>query len=319
MLSHNFSKKITLTILLIILIATCGCISDNGKNESTQSMEDSDGKIIVAVSILPQQEFVEKIGGDRVKTVLMIPPGASPATHEPTPGQLQEISDARMYAIVGSNLPFEEVWLEKLQDINKDMIIVDCSEGIELREMEEHDEEQRESIQHADEEEMHSHEGTDPHIWTNPLNAQIMVKNIHEALVEIDPENETYYTENKESYLAELEELDSRIRDSLEGKEGAYIMAFHPSWGYFADEYGINMLTIETEGKEPSAKELSKIVDSAREHEIKVIFVQSQFSTQSAEAIAEEIDGQVIQIDPLAKDYIENLDNVTTVFATAIE
>lgn len=303
MLSHLKQKRYALIATLILLIATSGCISENGESESENE------KIIVAVSILPQQEFVENVGGDKVETVLMIPPGASPATHEPTPGQLQEISDANMYAIVGSNLPFEEVWLEKLQDINKDMLIVDCSEGIQLKAMDEYHYEEDEH------EEEHTHEGTDPHVWTNPVNAQIMVNNIYDALIEIDPENHEFYTENRDSYIAELEELDSRIRTSLEGKEDAYIMVFHPSWGYFTDEYGLNMLTIETEGKEPSAKELSQIIDSAEEHEIKVIFVQSQFSTQSAEAIAEEIDGEVVQIDPLAKDYIENLDNVTDVFA----
>ncbi|MDK2893057.1 zinc ABC transporter substrate-binding protein [Methanohalophilus sp.] len=306
MLSLLKKKKYAIIVALILLVGTCGCISENGGAESESE------KIIVAVSVLPQQEFVEKVGGDKVKTVLMIPPGASPATYEPTPRQLQEISDASMYAIVGSNLPFEEVWLDKLLDINKDMVIVDCSKGIQLREM---DENHNEEDKHEEE---HTHEGIDPHIWTNPINAQIMVNNIHEALVKIDPENEEYYTKNRDSYIAELEELDSRIRASLEGKQGAYIMVFHPSWGYFTDEYGLHMLTIEIEGKEPTAKELSRIINSAKEHEIKVIFVQSQFSTQCAEAIAEEIDGEVVQIDPLAKDYIENLDNVTEVFAAVI-
>lgn len=311
MRGHKIRDIYTLIALVIAIVAVCGCLSgDNGTNAGTDVSGIDEEQIIVAVSILPQQEFVEKIGGDKVKTVLMIPPGASPATYEPTPGQLQDLTDARMYAIVGSGLPFEEVWLGKLQDINKDMLIVDCSESIPLRKMEEH---------HHDEEDAHTHEGTDPHIWTSPVNARIMVSNIYNGLVEIDPENKDFYSKNMENYLAELDELDQRIRNSLEGKEGSYIMVFHPSWGYFADEYKLHMLIIETEGKEPSAKELSQIIDAAKEHEIKVIFVQPQFSTQSAEAIAEAIDGQVVQIDPLAKDYIDNLDNVTTAFAEAIK
>jgi zinc transport system substrate-binding protein len=180
--------------------------------------------------------------------------------------------------------------------------------------MEEHVHEEEEH-----EEGGHTHEGSDPHIWTTPVNAEIMINNIYDALVKIDPDNKDYYKENKDSYFAELDELDNNIRTSLEGQEGSYIMVFHPAWGYFTDEYGLRMLPIEIEGKEPSASELSQIIDEAKEHEIKVIFVQSQFSTQSAEALAGEINGEVVQVDPLAKDYIDNLNNVTAAFRAAIQ
>jgi zinc transport system substrate-binding protein len=313
-----------LVVMTMVFAAVCGCIGEDNTGDGNEAAPETgvsgagEERITVAVSILPQQEFVEKIGGDKVKTVLMIPPGASPATHEPTPGQLQEIAQAQLYAIVGSGLPFEKTWLETLKDTNPDMIIVDCSEGIQLREMEtghSHDEEAEE--EHG--EEGHTHEGNDPHIWNSPVNAEIMVNNICDALVEFDPENEEYYEDNRDSYLTELDDLDSRIRSSLEGKEGSYIMVFHPAWGYFTDEYGLHMLSIEIEGKEPSAQEMTEIIDEAKEHGIKAVFVQSQFSTTSAEAIAEEIDGKVVQIDPLAKDYIENVDYVTTTIAEATE
>ena len=155
----------------------------------------------------------------------------------------------------------------------------------------------------------------DPHIWTSPSNAKIMVENIYEGLVEIDPGNETYYSENRDAYLKEVDALDARIREKLEGREERNFMVYHPSWGYFAADYNLTMIPVEIEGKEPSAQDLAKLVDLAKEKQVKVIFVQSQFNTRSAQAIAEEIGGEVVVVDPLAKDYIANMDKVSDIFA----
>ena len=155
----------------------------------------------------------------------------------------------------------------------------------------------------------------DPHIWTSPVNAKVMVENIYQGLVETDPENEAYYAENRDAYLEELDALDARIREKLEGKEGRSFMVFHPSWGYFAAEYGLIMIPIEIEGKEPSVQDLARLISEAKEKGVKVIFVQAQFSTRSSEAIAEEIGGEVVVVDPLAKDYVSNMDEVSDIFA----
>ena len=133
--------------------------------------------------------------------------------------------------------------------------------------------------------------------------------------MEIDPGNETYYAQNRDAYLKELDALDSRIREKLEGREERNFMVFHPSWGYFAADYNLTMIPVEIEGKEPSAQDLAKLVDLSKEKQVKVIFVQSEFSTRSAEAVAEEIGGEVIGVDPLAKNYVENMDNVSDIFA----
>ena len=159
------------------------------------------------------------------------------------------------------------------------------------------------------------HEGLDPHIWTSPANAKIMVEDIYEGLVQLDPENEAYYAQNRDAYLEELDALDARIREKLEGREERNFMVYHPSWGYFAAEYGLTMIPVEVEGKEPSAQDLAKLVDLAKEKKVKVIFVQTQFSPRSAEVVAQEIGGEVVAVDPLAKDYIANMDNVSDVFA----
>ncbi|AKB26700.1 Zinc ABC transporter, periplasmic-binding protein ZnuA [Methanosarcina sp. MTP4] len=333
-------KILPILVLLVVgfSLFASGCADtapeNNSAGQGAETGEDEE-PIVVAVSILPQAEFVEKVGGNKVKVIVMIPPGASPATHEPSPGQLRDVSEARMYATVGSGLPFEEVWMDKIEAVNSEFLIVDCSEGVELREIAAHnhydelegriveedagvdagEREAEEDVEHEVESEAESHVGMDPHIWTSPVNAKIMVENIYTGLVEIDPENEAYYAENRDSYLEELDALDARIREKLEGKEGRSFMVFHPSWGYFAAEYGLTMIPIEIEGKEPSVQDLARLISDAKEKDVKVIFVQAQFSTRSADAIAEEIGGEVVVVDPLAKDYVSNMDEVSDIFA----
>jgi len=237
----------------------------------------------------------------------MIPPGANPATYEPTASQLKAVSSAGMYAKVGSGLVFEEVWLNKIISTNPDMLVVDTSKGVTPMEMNQH---------HNKEE--HSGSGTDPHIWLSPANVKIMVQNICDSLILIDPVNETYYKQNKEEYIRDLEVLDSDISQSLSGYTNHTFMVFHPSWGYFARDYDLTMIAVEIEGKEPSVSDMIHLVKTAKENDIKVIFVQPQFSTKSAEVIAKEIGGRVVPVDPLAKDYLTNLREVANSIAQSL-
>lgn len=320
------TKIITALVLLIVglSIFVSGCTDSGNSNNETAGqgaeVSGTDEPIIVAVSIVPQAEFVEKVGGDKVETVVIVPSGADPHTYEPSPKEVQEISKARMLVTVGVGMPFEESWIDHFESMDSGTLIVNSSQGIELRELEEHHHEGEEGEHDEELEDGHEnesdeeHEELDPHIWTSPANAKIMVEEIYEGLVEIDPENETYYAQNRDAYLEELDALDARIREKLEGKEEKSFMVYHPSWGYFAADYGLTMIPVEIEGKEPSAQDLAGLVDLAKEKNVKVIFVQTQFSTRSAEVLAQEIGGEVVAVDPLAKDYIANMDNVSDAF-----
>lgn len=307
---------VLLTVGLSLFASGCTSPDDSQTNESTGQevgVAGSNEPVIVAVSVLPQAEFVEKVGGDKVKTVVIIPPGADPHTYEPSPKEIENISKASMYVTVGIDMPFEEVWIDRFESINSGTLIVNSSNGIKLRELAAHDHHEEEGAGEleADEEET----GLDPHIWTSPANAKIMVENIYEGLAKIDPENKTYYAQNRDAYLKELDTLDARIREKLSGKTERNFMVYHPSWGYFAADYNLTMISVESEGKEPSAEDLAKLVDLAKEKHVKVIFIQPQTSKQSAQAVAEEIGGEVVAVDPLAKDYIANMDNVSDIFA----
>nr|WP_321496503.1 zinc ABC transporter substrate-binding protein [uncultured Methanolobus sp.] len=299
-------KMLLAAFVLIGVVLTAGCVDEQSTSDANS------GNVVVGISILPQQEFVEKIAGDSVEVVVMVPPGADPHSYEPTPSQLTALSKAKMYAMVGSGITVEENMMGKLADLNPDMLIVDCSEGITLLEMEAHEHEGEEEADGAEEE--HDNAGTDPHIWTSPDNVEVMVENIYQGLVEIDPDNQEIYLANKNAYLAELNTLDEQIQNTLEGKEGSSFMVYHPAWGYFANHYGLTEVSVEIEGKEPSVKDMQSVIDLANEKGIKVIFVQSGFSTVSAEAIANEIGGEVVAVDPLAKDYIDNLAKVAEAF-----
>ncbi len=247
--------------------------------------QETDGKIRVIVTILPQAEFVEKIGGEKVQVIVMIPPGASPHTYEPTPRQLIEVSKAKIYFQVGSGVDFELAFMNKIIEVNSEMLVVNCSKGIKIMDR-------------------------DPHVWLSPRNVKKMVKNIYNALVQVDPENENYYHENLESYLKELENLDRDIREILGKVTKRCFMVYHPAWGYFARDYNLTQIPVEREGKEPTARGLMALIDQARRLNMKVIFVSPQFDKKKAETIAENIHGRIVFLDPLAKDYVENMRSV---------
>ena len=165
----------------------------------------------------------------------------------------------------------------------------------------------------------HDHElGLDPHVWLTPANGEIIARNIYQALVSISPENEAIFSANLESFVEEIQALDSRITETLSGAIRRSFMVYHPAWGYFADAYGLTQLPIQAGGTDPSASELAALIDEALEEDITVIFVQPQFSEANATAIAQEINGEVIQIDPLAFDWLANLESVADAFARAL-
>lgn len=267
-------------------------------------------KLGVIVSILPQVEFAERIGGDKVTVTVMVPPGASPHTYEPTPSQLAALSEAELYAKVGSGVEFELVWLAKLIAQNEDILLLNCAQGIQLQPMVTSDNQEQLDNEHG---------AGDPHIWMSPRSAQVMVQNLADGLIQVDPVNQTYYEQHRDDYLQKLRELDQEISDGLAGMKNRTFMVYHPSFGYFASDYGLTMLPIESEGKEPTAAGIQHLIEQAAEDNIRVIFVEPQFNPQSAQVIADEINGEVIFVDPLAQDYLNNMHSIAEKMIAAME
>ncbi|NBI06060.1 metal ABC transporter solute-binding protein, Zn/Mn family [Senegalia massiliensis] len=301
-------KKIFI-VLTILLVVLTGCTDNN--NEAQKS-----DKLTVAAGIPPIKGFINSIAKEKIEVVTMIPPGNSPTNYQPSPKELQKFSDSKVYFAMG--VPAEESnIIPKAKDLNEDMEIIHLANNIEQDFPNRYFEEDEEHSHEEDEE--HSHEeGRDPHIWLSPKRVIAIVDIITDKLIELDSENEEFYTENSEKYKAELNQIDESIKQSLEGVKSQSFIIYHPSFGYFADDYGLNMVAIEESGKEASAKRITEVIDFAKENNIKFVFYQQEFSSSQAETIAEEIGGEAIKVDPLSENYIDNMKNISEKFSEVL-
>ncbi len=260
------------------------------------------------VSILPEQTFVKAIGGERVNVSVMVLPGNSPHTYEPKPSQMKDIAKATLYFAIG--VEFENIWLDKFKNLNKSMQVIDLSSDIKKLPIQakHHNKHQEE---HDDE-----HQGNDPHIWTSPDNVKIIAGNIYKALSKADPSNESYYKQNYKRFITLIIETDSKIKSILSNKpKGTKFMVFHPSWGYFAQVYGLEQLPVELEGKSPKPKELITLIKKAREENLSAIFTQPEFSDSIAKVMANELQIKVIKVSPLSPNWSDNLINISKAIA----
>ena len=268
-------------------------------------------KLAVFVSIAPQKYFVQQIGREWVEVQVMVQPGASPATYEPRPRQMAALSKTPIYFAIG--VPFEKNWLEKITAVNPNMRVVHTDHGIQKIPMSAH--------RHAAEKHPgKNHQGEpDPHIWLSPALVMIQARTVRDALQEIDPAHRSVYETNYKAFTSTLAALDAELRNMFADKQGLQFMVFHPSWGYFADTYGLKQVAVEIEGKNPKPAQLKELIEHAKEKGIKIIFVQPQFSSKSAKLVAREIGGRVAVADPLAQDWSANLRAVVREFKGALQ
>lgn len=296
-------KPVILFIIISLLFINCG----------SPRPVISSAKIQITVSILPQKYFVHRIvGGDNLDfdIHIMIPPGHSPATYAPTPQQMKGLSHSKLYFRIG-HIPFEKAWMKNIAANNPHLKIIDTSVGVDLIETGE-----SEDDVHQDH---HHHAGIDPHIWLSPHAVKIQAKHILDAVIELDSQHRELYEENYRLFLRDIDGLDREIKAVLEQYRGKKFMVFHPAWSYFARDYSLEQLPIEVEGKAPNPANLKKIIDIARQENIRIIFVQEQFDTNSARAVAAEIGGQVVKIDPLALDWLDNMKGIAQTLSDALK
>jgi zinc transport system substrate-binding protein len=301
----TFSLKTIIIFLLSFLI---------------QSSVFADNRLSVFVSIEPQKYFVSQLGKDLVDVQVMVQSGASPHTYEPKPLQMAALSKAGIYFSIG--VTFENAWLNKIASSNPHLLIVHTDEKIQKIPMSthhhhHHDDDDDDTADSPVEDHDHDHQQNgilDPHIWLSPPLVKIQALNIFKALQQADPANSETYEANYKNFIAEIDLLHIELENTFSGKEETPFMVFHPSWGYFAKTYGLKQVPIEVEGKDPKPAQLMEVIEFAKEHKIKVIFVQPQFSTRSAQMVAKEIGGQVVSVDPLALNWAENLRQVGSIF-----
>lgn len=278
-------------IILISLFVFSGCEKSKVNKE-----ENSTNKKIVAVSIVPQETFVKAVCGDKVEVITMIPPGSSPETYEPTPQQMQKFTNSDIYFSIG--VPTEEA---SILPTAGDVKIIPLAEKVASV---------YDDLKIGD-------EGRDAHIWLSPKRVKVMVEAIAEEMGKLDEENKQLYNQNAENYIKQLDELDKEIKDVAETIEQKKFVVFHPAFGYIADDYGLEMFSLEEEGKEATPQHLQDMIDLAKKENIKVIFYQAELDSNQAKAYAEEVGGKTEQLEPLAADYIVNLKKMINTIAEA--
>jgi len=301
-------KKYLPALMLFFLMISCA--KPSGKSDKRD----------IFVSVLPQKYFVERIAGDRAQVHVMVLPGHNPATYEPTPSQMKDISKADIYFRIG--VPFEETWMKKIVQLNPGLLIIDTREGVPLRPMDSfitlqekmHSGHARENQEEHD----HSHQ-MDPHIWLSPELVKIQAQTICNTLQKFDTANSDYYNKNLQIFLEDLTSLQQYFNEHLSHLKHKDFLVFHPSWGYLADEFVMTQIPIQIEGKSPTPKQLAEIIGFAHKKNIRIVFVQAQFSTSAAQTVAQAIGGKVESIDPLAEDYLENMRTIADTFREVLD
>ncbi len=313
------NNKILGILFVVALSIAISPLRGNGFQAQGISPETSEVQTFkIAVSILPQTEWIKKIGGDRIEVQELIPSGASPATHQPTATQLTFVSEADIWFQIG---------LIEFDRANEDAIIgnapntmqvVNLSVGLELVHMRSHTHEE-EGTDGESTSDSHSEAAIDPHVWTSPTNVIQMAKEINQTLADLDPTYADYYSSNTDDYISDLEDLNASISKYMKDVQNRHMLVFHPSWGYFAHEYNIDMIALEEEGKDPSSEHFQEVIDLARENEVGAIFTQAQFSKEQAKAFSEEVCVEIVEIDPLAPNYIENMNSTAQLIAQKLD
>ena len=263
-------------------------------------------KLTVTVSVLPQAYFVQKIGGDLVSVQAIVGPGDDPHTYEPTAEQMRAMTKSRLYFTIG--VEFEDAWLPRFRAANPTMTIADSAAGVERLPL----------VPTFGSPEGEGEE--DPHIWFSPERVRMISRNIAEALETADPANAEIYRGNLTSWLLEIDAVDADARAALAGISRHTFLVIHPAWGYFAEEYGLTMLSVESHGQEPGPEELGKVLQLARDNGITTVFVQKGISQKLAQSIAAQLGGaRVVELDPMAADWSANMRLLAAELAKALE
>lgn len=279
-------------VFFLLIFVVVGGIAD------AHSSSD-EGAVVAFASVPPMAYFVERIGGGKVQAEALIGQGDDPHTFEPKPKQMATLSVARVY--FATDFPFEVSLLPKIRAANPRLVVVDAAYGIPL-------------IEGYD----HGGNPLDPHIWTSPLVVLRVADNIYRGLASVDPKGKDAYRERYRAFLKEIADLDAELWENLKDLRGKKFIVFHPAWGYFANDYGLVQVSIEVEGKEPKGADLARLIESAKSEEVRTIFVSPQHSKASAKVIADAIGARLVEIDPLAKDWVENLRAVSKTLAEVL-
>ena len=255
----------------------------------------------IAVTIQPLKYIVESITGDDFTIEVIVPNGASPETYQPTPKQIIALNNSKMIFSTGL-IDFENALLGHLRNQSS---IVNLSQGIELIEGScSHN--HSKGVKNGDN---HTH-GIDPHIWTSPRELKSMAENAYNAIAKQFPDSTKYHTAY-EALIAELEALDKECKELCHNADTKAFVVYHPALTYFARAYGIEQITVESDGKDPSAKHLATIIEQAKQKGVKCVLYQRQYPRSVVEVLAKDMGIEAVEFDPLAENITDNILQIT--------
>lgn len=274
--------KIKSLFLLLMCVATLSSCGGKPHGEARPS---------VTVSIEPLRFLVEAVAGDRFDVTVLLPAGASPETYDPTPQQLVAMERSRAYFRVGT-LGFERTRLEKIRENAPDVLMVNLSEGISLL---------------PDTDGCGAADGGDPHTWTSPANVRIMARHVWETLCRIDSVNADTYTLRLHRIEQRIDSVDGLMRGMLQPLSRRVFLIHHPALGYLARDYGLRQLSVEHDGKEPSAARLKQLANICKADSVHVVFIQREHAGRASRRLADEIKARIVEIDPLSYDWVGSM------------
>lgn len=279
-------KNIKYLVICVFMSAlTLSCVQKETKSN------------MLSVTIEPQRYFLEKIVGDHFKVTSLVPSGANPESFDPTPSQMMALDKSRVYFKIGF-LGIENTLVDKIKQ-QSELKIVDCSKGIRIIEEEHH--------HHDEGQQNHGHDGGDPHYWSSINSSKVILKNMYEEISLLDADNKEFYTSNYQHELSKINDTDSIIRSLLDQSKSKAFIIYHPALSYFAEEFSLEQLTIEQEGKSPSPAHLKQLIDEAKEKNVKAVFVQAEYDSKNASVIASQIGADTYSINLLSYDWHDEM------------
>lgn len=279
-------------VFLLLVQFYCNAAADTRSDQLT-----------IYVSIPPQKFLVEQIVGDIANVVTLTSSTESPETFEPEPAQLEALLNADIYLPVG--LASEEKWIKVLREQSKGLLIVDCCyQWMTIK----------------DHGHVHGHdEHHDPHIWTDPLLSLEIAGVVKENLIKLRPQFKDNFDSRFESLRKQTVELDTLINGLFADRKKNSFVVSHPAWGYFAERYGLRQIALEKEGREPGPREMAEKIRLLESLSIKTIFIHKQHRSLVAERIAEEINAELIYLDPLNEQHLDNLHKTAVLLKESFE
>lgn len=237
----------------------------------------------VCVSIPPQAYLVKRIAGEDTPVTIMIPPGSAPPTYAPTASQVRDLHDSKLYIKNGHpDFNFETMHIDPYLSEHPEVMIVNMAKDQNIM-------------------------PGDAHIWLSPVIMKDAAERIYKQLCQLYPKRKAELKINLDILLRDIGKLDKELQTMLAPYQGAQFLTLHPSWGYFSRDYGLEQVSIRHENKAPSTKEITQLIEHAKEKNIHIIFIQKEFSFEQLDVITREIDAKVVALDPLNEAWLENI------------